>query len=164
MKGQQKRKIQQCHPEIEDGTDLRRWPPVLLYNIFRKSVLIELYRILHWVAPSCCPGGYLSYHFQQCFYHLYHIHNRGIIYVFFTGGSPRFPLRPSHSRSKRQCSGSLQRRSKKVKSNILYLFYHNSTATISNRNKLHKSSGIIIHLAYKLFCIVNNNIQTLIDV
>ena len=27
MKEQQKRKIQQFHPEIEDGTDLRRWPP-----------------------------------------------------------------------------------------------------------------------------------------
>ena len=26
MKEQQKRKIQQFHPEIEDGTDLRRWP------------------------------------------------------------------------------------------------------------------------------------------
>ena len=26
MKEQQKRKIQQLHPEIEDGTDLRRWP------------------------------------------------------------------------------------------------------------------------------------------
>ena len=26
MKEQQKRKIQQFHPEIEDGIDLRRWP------------------------------------------------------------------------------------------------------------------------------------------
>ena len=26
MKEQQKRKIQQFNPEIEDGTDLRRWP------------------------------------------------------------------------------------------------------------------------------------------
>ena len=107
--------------------------PVLLYTTFRKSVLIELYRILHWVAPSCCPGGYLSYHFQQCFYHPYHFHNRYMIYVFFIGGAPRFPLRPSHSRSKRQRSGSLQRRSKKVKAIFL----------ISNSNKLDKSSCII---------------------
>ena len=40
---------------------------------------------------------------------------------FFIGGSPRFPLRPSHSRSKRQRSGSLQRRSKKVKTIFLSL-------------------------------------------
>jgi len=30
MKEQQKRKIQQFHPEIEDGTDLRRWPLLLI--------------------------------------------------------------------------------------------------------------------------------------
>ena len=46
------------------------------------------------------------------------------MFFFFIGGSPRFPLRPSHSRSKRQRSGSLQRRSKKVKENIIYLFNH----------------------------------------
>ena len=28
MKEQQKRKIQQFHPEIEDGIDLRRCPPI----------------------------------------------------------------------------------------------------------------------------------------
>ena len=37
MKEQQKRKIQQFHPEIEDGTDLRRWPlnqiSIMLPNI-----------------------------------------------------------------------------------------------------------------------------------
>ena len=32
MKEQQKRKIQQFHPEIEDGTDLRRWPLKIIYD------------------------------------------------------------------------------------------------------------------------------------
>ena len=43
MKEQQKRKIQQFHPEIEDGTDLRRWPPLChsMLTIFY-GVLFEL--------------------------------------------------------------------------------------------------------------------------
>ena len=46
MKEQQKRKNQQFHPEIEDGTDLRRWPLIkyarspssLLSTCFHKAL------------------------------------------------------------------------------------------------------------------------------
>ena len=43
-KEQQKRKIQQFHPEIEDGTDLRRWPliGITIIGIYNNFVQVAI--------------------------------------------------------------------------------------------------------------------------
>ena len=44
MKEQQKRKIQQFHPEIEDGTDLRRWP-LIITTVITNITIVTMYAI-----------------------------------------------------------------------------------------------------------------------
>ena len=56
MKGQQKRKIQQFHPENEDGTDLRRLPPrslSLLYKLKHYYCLKQARTTIevNWLEP-----------------------------------------------------------------------------------------------------------------
>ena len=47
MKGQQKMKIQQFHPDIEDGTDLRRWP-LLSANKSLRMLKSDMITLITW--------------------------------------------------------------------------------------------------------------------
>ena len=58
MKEQQKRKIQQFHPEIEDGTDLRRWPHMLRNLIL--MILLFYRTFLASLEDKKCVKFYLS--------------------------------------------------------------------------------------------------------
>ena len=63
MKEQQKRKIQQFHPEIEDGTDLRRWPLIAGVYTLTQSPIPR--RNMFFFKLSLTYRGFASFHSQH---------------------------------------------------------------------------------------------------